>query len=436
MRPAARLAALIELLTEVEEGIAAGGAPADNITNQYFRKRRYAGSKDRREISENLFAILRQRELLLWALKECGQEGTVNAMVLAYCVMSKPAMLPLFGEGGEYGPAALTESEAALAGKLQSLDFSGAPKAAKYNVPDWTLDGFQARFGEAWAEHAAALNASAPLDLRVNVLKTKRSESLSGQLEGFEEMRLSPLGYRSAKNIALGGLQPYKAGLVEVQDEAAQIASHLVGAKPGMQVMDLCAGAGGKALAVAGLMKNKGRVLACDIHQRRLDECRKRAKRAGSRIIETSVLAPEGEKRSGQVQKLAGQFDRVFVDVPCTGTGTWRRSPDQRWRYDSGKLNELNTLQGKLVQESAALVKPGGRLLYMTCSVLPRENEQIVADFLKFHSGWVLEDYRDIWQRELGTEPVETVSCNPLCLQLDPHAHQTDGFFVAVFTHS
>lgn len=436
MRPAARLAALIELLTEVEEGIASGGAPADSITNQYFRKRRYAGSKDRRDISDNLFAILRQRELLLWCLAECGQQASANVLVLAYCATSRPDLLPLYGEGGDYGPAELTDTEKVIVGKLQAPELSRAPETAKYNVPMWALEGFQARFGDAWLEHAEALNATAPLDLRVNSLKAKRSSMLASQLNGFEVTRLSPLGYRSTKNVALGGLQPYKKGLVEVQDEAAQIASHLVAAKPGMQVADLCAGAGGKSLAIAGLMQNKGRLVACDIHQRRLDECKKRAKRAGASIIKTNVLAVDAKKRSEQIQNWKNQFDRVFVDVPCTGTGTWRRSPDQRWRYDSKQLAELNELQAQLLQESADLVKPDGRLLYMTCSILPQENEHIVETFLEAYPDWQLMDYRELWQQELASEPVETDSTNPLCLQLNPHSHETDGFFVAVFTHA
>jgi len=435
VRPAARLAALIELLDEIEEGIRSGGAPADSIVNAYFRARRYAGSKDRRAISSHVYAILRCRELLLWLLNAAGLELSGRLMVLAYLARYEPEELEHFRENSPYAPAPLDDAESAGQARLSAQSLQDCPEHIHVNVSDWAVAGLKARFGADWKEAAAALNEPAPLDLRVNPLKGGSRDKLLNSLEGFEPTALSPLGMRSAKNVALGALEPYKEGLVEVQDEAAQLASLLVGAAPGMSVADLCAGAGGKSLAIAAAMQNRGRVRAFDIHARRLSECRKRAERAGVTNLETECLAESGAKRSEALAPHKEAFDRVVVDAPCSGTGTWRRSPDQRWRQDETSLKTLNSLQFSLLSEAATLVKPGGVLIYMTCSVLPAENEDVISDFLG-SGAWKPFDYNGLWEKSLIGAPVETCALNPAFLQLSPHKHATDGFFLAAFART
>lgn len=433
MRPSARIAALIELLTEVEEGIAKSGAPADVIVNQYFRARRYAGSKDRRAVSEMLYAILRNRELLLWLLE--GKSEPRN-LVLAYLSLHDKEMLALFEEEGPFAPDLITASEKKLLDQLQEKDPKNAPEAVQHNVPAWALSGLVDRFGSGFADAMDAVNESAPVDLRPNTLKVDDLfiDKFITESEIFSKTSFSPIGVRSEKNLGLGGIPEYKSGKLEVQDEAAQVASFLVDAQPGMQVADLCAGAGGKALLVSCQMANKGQLYAFDTSGKRLAECKKRAERGGNRNIQLSQLTQAGSGRTEKLENIRGKCDRVYVDVPCSGSGTWRRSPDQRWRFDAEKLSALTETQFDLLSEAAALVKQGGRLLYITCSLLPEENEAVVERFLnEFKEIWALKNYRDVWKEALGTECPETSSTIPEVLQLVPHIHHTDGFFVAIF---
>ncbi len=223
-----------------------------------------------------------------------------------------------------------------------------------------------------------------------------------------------------------------------MQDEAAQVASSLADAFPGAQVVDLCAGAGGKTLAMAAAMENRGQIHAFDISPKRLSSLKKRMQRAGARTIQVHQVTASGAGREIAFGPLEGKMDRVVVDAPCTGTGTWRRSPDQRWRFDTEGLKDQAALQGTLLSEGAKLVKQGGRLVYMTCSVLPEENEDVVAAFLKSQpeGAWKVLDYKAVWADTLPGVPAETLALRPEFLQLAPHAHDTDGFFLAVLEHS
>jgi len=436
MQQSARIASLIELIEQIEEGITEGGAPADVLVGNYFRARRYAGSKDRRFITEMVYSLLRQRELLLWIGTKLSEQITARFLVIAFLALNDEDMLDLFAEEDTYAPNPLSADEVKLKDALLNLDAQEAPAAVRFNVPAWALEGFEARYGERWQQAAKALNSSAPVDLRLNKLKSKSTlrEGFLNCVDGLEVTKLSPLGIRSQKNIGLGGIADYKRGNLEVQDEAAQIASLLVEATPGMQVVDFCAGAGGKSLTISAEMDNKGQLYAFDVSEKRLSDCKKRVQRAGARNIQVSHLSSSEKKRSAQLTPLKGVCDRVFVDAPCSGTGTWRRSPDQRWRQGAGSLVILNELQYNLLEEASALVKPEGRLLYMTCSVLPQENETIVRRFLETNKNWVLVNYQDIWKSVIEETPAETLSAMPEALQLSPETHDTDGFFVAVLT--
>ncbi|WP_417463806.1 RsmB/NOP family class I SAM-dependent RNA methyltransferase [Kordiimonas sp.] len=437
MQPSARIAAGIELLSQIEEAITSGGAPADRLVAEYFRARRYAGSKDRRAVTEAIYAILRMREQLLWALDDLKCEQTARALFILYLQREDPNQLNLFGEeGNSHAPDALSAEENGLLERASTLNCDSAPVHARENIPAWALLGFEKRFGEELPKAAAALNETAPLDVRINRLKRPGDDLnniLKNSSELFEKHVFSNDGYRSISKVNLANEKAYQSGLIEVQDEAAQVAASLVNAQPGMQVVDLCAGAGGKSLAVAPDMENKGQIHAFDISGGRLKELRNRLQRAGCRNIQVTRLAAEGEGRATALSALEGKADRVMVDVPCSGSGTWRRSPDQRWRFDDNSLKNLNKLQGSLLREGAGLVKAGGRLIYMTCSVLPAENEDIVENFLRdMGTGWALADYKTVWAEVLKSECPQTLAFDPLCLQLAPHSHGTDGFFIAV----
>ncbi|WP_374764607.1 RsmB/NOP family class I SAM-dependent RNA methyltransferase [Yunchengibacter salinarum] len=450
MVPAARLGDLIQLLDAVETAMGRRAAPMDRLVRGFFRTRRYAGSGDRRAIREAAFSLLRHRALLLWSAEEAAVPGasgpTGRALVLAALVMpedSRPHWIDagLFGHG-PYGPDALDEDEQAALARLHQLDVSAAPEAARLGIPHWALDGLTRRFGTGLAAAMAALNSRAGLDVRLNPLKLAGLMDVMGHLpDGFEPVLFSPIGLRSATPVDLSGTKALARGWVEIQDEAAQIACLMAAPKPGMQVLDLCAGAGGKSLLMAALMAGKGQIHACDIARGRLQELKKRAARAGAHNIQPVLLNREGARRESALAHLADAMDRVVVDAPCTGTGTWRRNPDQRWRGDGDWLRAQAGRQRALLLEAARAVKPGGRLIYMTCSLLPEENEDVVADFLRQTDGaFEAMPIRGLWaEAGLGLPIPESLdpageSSLPagLGLQLAPHRHGTDGFFLAV----
>lgn len=436
MQPAARLAAVIELLTEVEADMAARKAPADVVVGNYFRARRYAGSKDRRFISDMVYSLIRGRGLYSWALERVGSAVSPRSLMIALLCNKDAEALTLFGTDGKFAPVALDEQERTQVEVLTGLDWSEAPEAVALSIPGWAEDGLRKRFGAAFAKAGKSLLETAPLDIRLNELKSgkKNLQSvLRKEAEAFERSELSYFSYRAKSPINLLAHSAFKQGLVEVQDEAAQIASRLVQARPGQQVVDLCAGAGGKSLAMADSMANRGQVHAFDISKKRLNELAKRAERAGARNIQSALLAQDQEARQVRLSGLVGTADRVVLDVPCSGTGTWRRNPDQRWRFDREALQELNVVQGNLLSEGAALVKPGGRLVYMTCSLLPQENEERVEGFLSSQDQvWRVLDYRDLWPESVSGNPASSLSKNPRFLQMAPHSHSTDGFFIAI----
>jgi len=441
MQPAARLTAAIELLTDIEEKMAAKAAPADVLVTKFFRARRYAGSKDKRAISDYVYGILRARALYRWALKRLGATLSARNMMIVHLVRHDADALRLFGEDNPFAPTRLNEEEEDFLRKLKHLDWHQAPIEAAYNLPDWALPGLTRRFGKSLATAAASLNETAPLDIRVNSLKASGKsfdQILKNESELFEKNKFSALGYRAKVAINLGAHKAFSDGLIEVQDEAAQLASSLVDAYPGAQVVDLCAGAGGKTLAMAATMENRGQIHAFDISPKRLSSLKKRMQRAGARTIQVHQVTASGAGREIAFGPLEGMMDRVVVDAPCTGTGTWRRSPDQRWRFDAESLKAQAMLQGTLLAEGAKLVKQAGRLVYMTCSVLPEENEDVVASFLKGQpeGAWKVLDYKSVWAETLTGAPAETQALSPEFLQLAPHAHDTDGFFLAVLERS
>lgn len=427
MTPEARLAAAIELLEGIE---AEPRRPADALAAAFFRARRYMGGGDRRAVADLVWGVLRQRLRLAWWL---GARASPRALVLAHLLLAErraPGEVARLFAGGRHGARPLDPEERALAGALagRPLLAPEMPEGPRLNIPDWALPGFAARFGPRLAEEAAALERPAPVDLRANTLKADRAAARAALARdglAAEPTPLAPHGLRLRDRAPLAATAAYREGLVEVQDEGSQILAALVGARPGMRVADLCAGAAGKTLALAAAMGNRGRITACDVSAPRLAAAARRLRRAGVQNAETHLLTP-GDRWA---KRRAGGFDRVLVDAPCTGTGTWRRNPDARGRTTGADLQELVTKQREILATSAQLVRPGGRLVYATCSLLPEEDEVQVERFLSEHPAFRLVPAAQAW-REAGLPGAAPAP--GLYLLLTPAAQGTDGFFAAV----
>ncbi len=426
MTPAARLAGAIELLDAID---AAPRKPADATANAFFRERRFIGSGDRKAVSDRAWAVIRARRRLSWWLSRAEALPSPRLLVAASLLLEGWTMdgVQQSYSGGKFGADPLIAPEIAALRTLEgrTLDHPDMGLAVRLEVPDWILPPLEARFGGALAAEMSAMSGPAPLDLRVNLLTTTREAALAAlTAEGLQAAPtpISPWGLRVAGRRPVSTGPAFQAGLVEIQDEGSQLVALLVGARPGMRVADWCAGAGGKTLAVAMEMQNRGHIVACDVHDKRLDGAVKRLRRAGVHNVEQHLIAP-GDKWA---KRRAGSFDRVLVDAPCTGCGTWRRNPDARLRLTETDLAELAVKQAAILDTASRLVRPGGRLVYATCSLLPAENEDQVTGFLGRHPDFAVLPLREAWP--LGSAP----PCPGDFLALTPLRHETDGFFAAV----
>jgi 16S rRNA (cytosine967-C5)-methyltransferase len=430
MTPPARVAAAIELLAAIE---ADQRRPGDAVANDYFRTRRFIGGSDRRAVSERVWDVLRTRRRLGWWLARAEAPASPRLLVAAALLLqgrTLEAVAKSFTDG-RFAPVPLTPGEfgalRALAG--QSLDHPEMAPAVRLEVPDWLLAPLQARFGSELAWELDALASPAALDLRANLLKTSREAAQAAlATEGIEAAPtpLSPWGLRVPGRRPVTASRCFQQGLVEIQDEGSQLVVALVDARPELRVLDLCAGAGGKTLALAMAMQNRGHIAACDVSAARLESAVRRLRRAGVHNTEQHLLAP-GDKWA---KRREGSFDRVLVDAPCTGTGTWRRNPDARLRLDARDLAELLPKQATILQQAAGLVRSGGRLVYATCSLLIEENEAQVQAFLAAHPEFAVLPLAEAWQLP-GPPP-----CPGPFLALTPRRHGTDGFFAAVLVRA
>ena len=411
MTPAARLQATLDLLIEIDTT----PRPADALTSAYFRARRYIGSKDRAAISFMLYDVLRHTARLSWWI---GAEAdqTPRHKLLAWLVLvdqKKSETIADMFDGSKFAPQPLTEGERSFLKKwhTRTIDHPDMSEDVRGECPAWAAPRLKARFGEKFLNEMQALLDPAPLDLRVNTLKTDRAMMLAALIKlGFKAKPCthSSLGIRIDERPNLANLPMLKDGSVEIQDEGSQLAAALVDAKPGMRVIDFCAGAGGKTLAIAAQMQNKGRIVACDVLAGRLKRSAERFRRAGVHNIE---IHPIESERDPWVRRHKESFDRVLVDAPCSGTGTWRRNPDSRWRDLGPGIDKLLEVQRKILENASRMLKGGGKLVYATCSLLPEENEHQIEKFLEENSDFSRE------------EPY---------LNLTPAQHGTDGFFAAV----
>ncbi len=414
MKSSAHIQAVIELIDAV---LAKPTVPADQILHHYCRMRRYMGSSDRRAIGNLFYSVLRQWPLLEFFSSTIN--GRLAVLIYAHCCDRNIFTLL---DGDTFGPSRLTTQEEKFLKSISLQDVplfvqAGCPASVWADLCEWGED-------EA-IQISKSMQVQAPFDVRINPLKTSREKVL----DQFKKQNLdcvptpySPLGLRFKQRIDLGQNVLFKQGLVEVQDEGSQLVGLLCDAKPGMRVMDFCAGAGGKSLVLAASMANKGTLVLSDIYPKRLANAQERLKRAGGHNYRVQVL-PD----AAWLKRHAGTFDRVLVDVPCSGTGTWRRNPDLKMKFNQDDLLNLLVEQKKILSQAARLIKPGGGLIYATCSVLKRENHHQVAEFLKNNPDFDLVDLRGVWTQQTSM----TAPFDASMLQLFPHQHQTDGFFVA-----
>ena len=390
MTPAARVQAAIEILDAIIAAAREKGAPADRIIADWARGNRYAGSKDRRAV----------RELVYGAIRACGPVPASGRATILRLGEIQPEISPLF-DGSAYGPAQIAPDE--------------TPAQAGI-APEWLVAALAAS-GIAGAE-AAALLDRAPLDLRVNTLKADR-DAITLPVDPVPTD--APQGLRLPPGTPVDQWPAFREGLVEVQDTGSQLACTAVGAQPGDTVLDLCAGAGGKTLALAAAMDSRGTLIASDTDRGRLSNLAPRAERAGAGIIEAVLLDP-GRELEGLAQ-WRGHCDAVLVDAPCSGTGTWRRNPEARWRLDEAQLARFGETQARLLDLAAEMVRPGGRLIYVTCSLLDAEGRDQVGAFLGRHPGW---------NPSLPALPLGRQRGNGI--RLTPYHDGTDGFFIAGLT--
>src|SRR5215831_8515812 len=428
MTPSARLSAAIEVFAEIETR----RRPAADALKEWGLSHRFAGSGDRAAIAGLVYDGLRRKSSAAWLMGEATPRATLLGMLSRERGLDGEAIAALCN-GGRNAPSPLSDHEvAALARGL----LADAPAHVEGDYPEWLDPHLQRVFGDERSAEGAALASRAPLDLRVNTLAAERDEVLAKlQHLNVAPTRWSPIGLRlqlaaESKSPAVHGEPVFLKGQIEIQDEGSQLAALLANAKPGEQVIDLCAGAGGKTLALAAAMANRGQIYATDLDKRRLAPIHARLERAGARNVQ--VRTPTG--RGDVLADLAGRADLVMIDAPCTGTGAWRRNPDAKWRIRPGALAERLKEQRAVLERATTLAKSGGRIAYVTCSVLAEENNDQVGAFVARHPDFSVEKPADA-AKVLGERAylfARAALISDQGLLMTPRRTDTDGFFVSV----
>lgn len=424
MRLAGRVAAAIEILND----IFTQHRPSSEALKDWGKAHRFAGSTDRHAIGTLVYDVLRRRNTASARMGDGRPRALALGVLRDVWNMSVSDIETLCTE--QFGPGVLTAKEkTALERELRG----DMPSHIRGDYPEWLEPSLVAVFGDRAAEEGAALSMRAPIDMRVNTLKASREQLL----EAFEKHNavagpLSPFSVRiestgiDTRNVNVEVEPAHGLGWFEVQDSASQVAALLSGVQPGESVIDICAGAGGKTLALAAMMKGKGRLVAHDQDKHRLRPIFERVNRSGAINIEI-VAADEGAKLSEM-----GGFDCVLIDAPCTGSGAWRRKPDAKWRLQPKQLEQRQKDQRDVLEQGAALVKAGGRLIYITCSVLSEENTAQVKAFLARNKNFKIIPYTEQWKHAIGGEPPISADGSANTLLLTPAQHGVDGFFIAV----
>jgi 16S rRNA (cytosine967-C5)-methyltransferase len=391
-------------------------APADVTLSRYFKDHQRLGSRERGVVAEAVYAVLRNKTFFT----EFGGTGGQPSM-------RRLALLGLSETVGIESLSGLTEEENEFLTRIKEIDRKLLPPLAQANMPQWLYSKLVAQYGEADAQElAAVLNTPAPLDLRVNSIKANRDEVIAKLAEApiaATPTPYSPLGLRVLKRPTLQNLPLFKEGAIEVQDEGSQVLAQIVAARRGEMVVDFCAGAGGKTLALGATMRNTGRLYAFDVSEKRLGKLKPRLARSGLSNVHPVLIAHE---RDAKIKRLAGKIDRVLVDAPCSGLGTLRRNPDVKWRQPESAVAEMQEKQAAILDGAARLLKGGGRLVYATCSLLNEENDFIVEQFLASHPDFDLVPMSKVLAEQKIDLEMDQY------LKLLPHKHNTDGFFAAV----
>ena len=395
--------------------------PADAVVSRFFREQRQLGPRERATLAETVYAVLR-RKLLYEHLARAGSGPRQRRLAILGFAAPRDVLMP-----------ALSEPENAWLAACDAMAPGELPAACRHNLPAWLAEPLQARLGEQFDALAGALLAPAPLDLRVNAMLQKR-ELVAQELRGLGiESTLTPYapwGLRLAAKPSLAKLDAFTRGAIEVQDEGSQLLALLLDARRGEMVADFCAGAGGKTLALGAAMRGTGRLYAFDVSAHRLEALQPRLARSGLSNVHPVAIAHERDQR---LQRLAAKLDRVLVDAPCSGLGTLRRNPDLKWRQSPEAVQALATAQRAILASAARLLKPGGRLVYATCSLLQDENEDVAQAFGAAHP-----DLAPLNAAEL-LHALKVPQADTLCtpggahLRLWPHRHATDGFFAAIW---
>jgi 16S rRNA (cytosine967-C5)-methyltransferase len=430
MTPPARLSAAIEVIADIE----ARRRPAADALKDWGLSHRFAGSGDRAAIAGLVYDALRRRASSAHVMGDAAPRAIALGMLRLERKLDPDAIAAL-ANGGRFAPAPLSGEERT---RLSAPDFAGAPPWIAGDYPEW-LDPYLARvFGEERAAEGAALASRAPLDLRVNLIKGAREAALAALAE-FNPVptRWSAVGLRivlaaAAKAPSIHAEPAFIKGMVEVQDEGSQLAALLAGAKPGEQVIDLCAGAGGKTLALAAMMENHGQLYATDTDKRRLAPIHERLARSGARNVQVRTPKSAGN----ELADLAGRADLVLIDAPCTGIGTWRRNPDAKWRVRPGALEQRQKEQAAVLDRATMLVKPGGRIAYVTCSLLAEENGDQVRAFLARQDDFAVVPPGQV-VNGLGERAYlfgRAVLASEEGLLMTPRRTDTDGFYLSVVT--
>lgn len=414
--------ALLDECTALMEAVFRFDHPADAVVARYFREHKSLGPRERATLSDTVFAVLRERLKFEW-LARSGSG-------------SKWRRLAILGFPGDrdFLKSALSEPEKVWLDATAKVREDEWLPPHRHNLPDWLAEALRSQVGDRFDALAASLLQPAPLDLRVNALKGKRDAALAAlKAAGVtaEPTPYSPLGLRLHGKPALAKVPAFASGEVEVQDEGSQLLALLLDAKRGEMVVDFCAGAGGKTLAIGAAMRNSGRLYAFDTSAHRLDALKPRLARSGLSNVHPVAIAHERDER---IKRLAGKIDRVLVDAPCSGLGTLRRSPDLKWRQTPQTVAAQAALQQAILASAARLLKPGGRLVYATCSLLRDENEAVAEAFTAAHP-----DFAPVAASEI-LDGLKVPDAASLCagnggqfLRLWPHQHRTDGFFAAVW---
>jgi 16S rRNA (cytosine967-C5)-methyltransferase len=432
MTPAARLSAAIELI----ETIDSQRVPAAQALKEWGSSHRFAGSGDRAAIAGLVWDVLRRRASSAWIMESDTARARVLGMLKVERAMAVDAIAALC-DGGRFAPQPLTDAERAA---LASRTTEGAPPPIAGDYPEWLDSHLAQAFGDDRAAEAAAMASRAPLDLRVNTLKAKREKVLRSLAHlNAKETPWSSTGLRielgaDARNPGIHAEEDFIKGAVEVQDEGSQLAALFSAAKPGEQVIDLCAGAGGKTLALAAMMQGRGRLIATDRDKRQLAPIHERLSRAG--VHNAEVRTPKGEAEP--LADIKATADLVLIDAPCSGTGSWRRNPDAKWRMRPGALEIRLKDQIEVLDRAAPMIKPGGRIAYITCSVLPVENSEQVQRFITRHPEFSIQPPEEtasaLWDKAEAF--AEAAARTPEGWLMTPRRTGTDGFFVSLLKKS